>query len=123
MAPYLAARIYSGSVHIQQHRAKTQCGYDIEFGTTVFYTGGEEVHSGTRPRTPDNCLRVACDVALFLKKNPQNDRSDYPAPRRYAGGIYAWTGLPIKYGGKVCWFRCKPFRIGEVVWAFRLPGV
>ncbi|CAN0005585.1 unnamed protein product, partial [Ectocarpus sp. 4 AP-2014] len=68
------------------------------------------------------CPREGCNTLLFLKENIRKDRSDYPAYRRFSTGDRAWTGLLIKYPGKVWWMCGTEFSIGQPVWAYRIPG-
>ncbi|CAN0441401.1 unnamed protein product, partial [Ectocarpus sp. 12 AP-2014] len=56
------------------------------------------------------------------KENIRKDRADYPACRNFSAGTCAWTGLLIKYPGKVSWLCASEFKVGEVVWAYTIPG-
>ncbi|CAM9611315.1 unnamed protein product [Ectocarpus sp. 13 AM-2016] len=69
------------------------------------------------------CPRTGCNTNLFLKGNNRKDRADYPACRNLSAGTCAWTGLLIKYPGKVCWLCASEFEVGEVVWAYTIPDV
>ncbi|CAN0565978.1 unnamed protein product, partial [Ectocarpus sp. 12 AP-2014] len=69
------------------------------------------------------CPRTGCNTNLFLKENIRKDRAYYPACRNLSAGTCAWTGLLIKYPGKVCWLCASEFEVGEVVWAYTIPDV
>ncbi|CAM9115021.1 unnamed protein product, partial [Ectocarpus sp. 6 AP-2014] len=69
------------------------------------------------------CPDTVCNTNLFFKENIHNDRADYPACRNFDAGTCAWTGLLIKYPGKVCWLCASEFQVGEVVWAYTTPDV
>ncbi|CAM9617809.1 unnamed protein product [Ectocarpus sp. 12 AP-2014] len=67
--------------------------------------------------------RTGCNNDLSLKENIRKDRADYPACRNFSAGTCAWTGLLVKYPGKVSWLCASEFKVGEVVWAYTIPDV
>ncbi|CAN0179023.1 unnamed protein product, partial [Ectocarpus sp. 13 AM-2016] len=69
------------------------------------------------------CPRTGCTTNLSLKENIRKDRADYPACRNLSAGTCAWTGLLIKYPGKVSWLCASEFDVGEMVWAYTIPDV
>ncbi|CAN0152471.1 unnamed protein product [Ectocarpus sp. 13 AM-2016] len=69
------------------------------------------------------CPRTGCNTNLSLKENIRKDRADYPVCRNFSAGTCAWTGLLIKYPGKVSWLCASEFEVGEVVWAYTIPDV
>ncbi|CAM9801611.1 unnamed protein product, partial [Ectocarpus sp. 4 AP-2014] len=67
------------------------------------------------------CPRTGCNTDLFLKENIRKDRADYPACSNFSAGTCAWTGLMIKYPGKVC--GSTPPRSRSAKWCGHTPSL